>query len=237
MLEQMKFRSIDMRGLLGHGLNDVKIKYAPQTIYYKGVTPIPFKRARVSVIGTRNPTETGIADAKYVAKALVEEGVAVVSGLGEGIDTVAHRTAMDEGGETTAVIATPLDRVHPRQNADLQQEIMDKHMVISQYPVGHTTTQKDFVSQNRTMALISNASVIVEAEDGSDVLHHGWETLRLGKYLFICQSAFQNKELKWPRELEKYGAVELVDMDQIFEFTPPNIPLEDRLRNIPLFSA
>ena len=83
------------------------------------------------------------------------------------------------------------------------------------------------------MALISDASVIVEAEDESEILHHGWEALRLGIPLFICQSVFQNKELKWPRELEDYGAAELVDMDQIFEFTPPNIPLEDLLRNIP----
>ena len=232
MLEQMKFQSTNIDGLLGQGLDDVGIKHAPQTIYYKGVTPIPFKRARVSVIGTRNPTETGISDARDVAKALVEEGVAVVSGLAKGIDTVAHRTAIDEGGETIAVLGTPLDRVYPQQNADLQQEIMGKHMVISQYPAGHTSTRKDFVLSNYTMALISDASVIVEAEDESDILHHGWETLRLGKYLFICQSAFQNKELKWPKELEKYGAVELVDMDQIFEFTPPPIPLDELLRNI-----
>ena len=140
---------------------------------------------------------------------------------------------MDEGGETTAVIGTPLDRAYPLQNADLQQEIMDKGMAISQYPVGHTTTKRDFVLLNYTMALISDASVIVEAEDESEILHHGWEALRLGIPLFICQSVFQNKELKWPRELEDYGAAELVDMDQIFEFTPPNIPLEDLLRNIP----
>ena len=140
---------------------------------------------------------------------------------------------MDEGGETTAVIGTPPDRAYPLQNADLQQEIMDKGMVISQYPVEHTTTRRDFVLSNYTMALISNASVIVEAEDESNILHHGWETLRLGKMLFICQSAFQNEELRWPRELENYGAVELVDMEQIFDFTPPNISLDDLLRNIP----
>ena len=227
MPEKTKFQSTDIGGLLGRGLNDVEKKYAPKTLYYKGAMQLPIRHARVSIVGTRNPTETGISNAKKVAKALVKERVAIVSGLARGIDAVGHRTAIEEGGETIAVLGTPLNKTSPSQNTDLQKEIMDRHLAISQYPDGHTTRGKDFVLRNFTMALISDASVIAEAGDGGGTLHHGREALRLGRPLFICQSVFQNEELKWPGEFMRQGAVKLVDLEQIFEFTSPNVPPSD----------
>jgi len=144
-----------------------------------------------------------------------------------GIDTIGHKTAIKNGGKTIAVIGTPLDKTYPKENTELQEEIMKNHLVISQYQVGHKTTRKDFVFRNRTMALISDASVIVEAGESSGSLYQGWETLRLGKQLFICKSVVQNPKLKWPKEMLEYGAIELDEPVDILDNLPSNVKMPE----------
>lgn len=80
--------------------------------------------------------------------------------------------------------------------------------------------RKEFVIRNRTMALISDASVIVEAGKSSGSLHQGWETLRLGRPLFIWESVVNGKELDWPQEMMKYGAMELSNPIDVLEVLP-----------------
>ncbi len=227
MAEEVEYQSIDLKNLLGSTLNDIEEKYAPETIYYKGSIEIPLPCARVSVIGTREPTEDGLEAAEQVSKILIENNVVIVSGLAKGIDTVGHKTAMKNGGKTIAVIGTPLNKTYPTENTELQEELMKNHLVISQFPVGHITTKKDFVFRNRTMALISDASVIVEAGEGSGTLYQGWETLRLGRPLFICKSVVHNPKLEWPKKMMKYGATELDDPADILEILPSNIKMPE----------
>jgi DNA processing protein len=71
------------------------------------------------------------------------------------------------------------------------------------------------------MALIANASIIVEAGEGSGSLSQGWEALRLGRPLFIWKSILKNNGLKWPREMLNYGAIALEDPEAMSEFLPP----------------
>ena len=70
------------------------------------------------------------------------------------------------------------------------------------------------------MALISDASVIIEAGETSGSLHQGWEALRLGRQLFIWKDIFRNESLKWPAMMFQYGAVELRDFEQVLEMLP-----------------
>lgn len=227
MAEEIKYPSIDLQNLLGRPLNDIEEKYAPEIIYYKGSMQIPLPCARVSVIGTREPTEEGLKATEQVSKTLVEHNVLIVSGLAKGIDTIGHKTAIKNGGKTIAVIGTPLNKTYPNENTELQEEIMKHHLVISQFPVGRPIGRKDFVLRNRTMALISDASVIVEAGDGSGTLYQGWETLRLGRPLFLCKSVVNNPELEWPKEMIKHGAMELDEPVDILEILPSNIKMPE----------
>lgn len=227
MVTEMEYPSINLKNLLGRPLNDIEEKYAPEIIYYKGSIDVPLPCARVSVIGTRQPSKEGILAAEEVSKILIENQVVIVSGLAKGIDTVAHETAMKNGGKTIAVIGTPLNKTYPKENTKLQEEIMKNHMVISQYPIDHKTTPKDFVLRNRTMALISDASVIVEAGESSGSLYQGWETLRLGRPLFICKSVVHNPKLKWPTEMIEYGAIELDEPTDILESLPSNVKMPE----------
>jgi len=227
MAEDIEYQSIDLKNLLGRPLNDIEEKNAPETIYYKGSIDIPLPCARVSVIGTREPSEVGLKAAEHVAKTLIKNNVIIVSGLAKGIDSVGHKTAIKNGGKTIAVIGTPLNKTYPKENTELQEEMMESQLVVSQYPVGRPTTKKDFVFRNRTMALISDASVIVEAGDGSGTLYQGWETLRLGRPLFICKSVVHNPKLEWPKDMIKHGAVELDDPIDILEVLPSNVKMPE----------
>ena len=227
MVVEIKYSSIDLESLLGRPLNDIEEKYAPEVIYYKGPMEIPLPCARVSIIGSRNASKKGLLEAEEITKILIKNRAVIVSGLAKGIDTIAHQTSMKHGGKTIAVIGTPLNKVYPKENLKLQEEIMKNHLVISQYPIGHKTTPKDFVLRNRTMALISDASVIVEAGETSGSLYQGWETLRLGRPLFICKTVVRNSELEWPKKMIEYGAIELDESVDILEDLPSNVKMPE----------
>jgi DNA processing protein len=188
---------------LGRFLHGPEIRYAAMRLYVVGRIPIPLPAPRVSVIGTRNPTPKGIELTRRLVEELVREKAIVVSGLAKGIDTVAHTTAIEEGGRTVAVLGTPLNVFYPPENKALQLKMMREHMVISQFPLGSPVSKKNFPMRNRTMALISDATVIVEAKERSGVIHQGWECIRLGRPLLIHASL---KDLTWVGKMIEYGA-------------------------------
>ena len=130
-----------------------------------------------------------------------------MSGLAEGVDAAAHTAALDFGGETFAVIGTPLDKYYPAENEEAQSSSCSRttrDQSVSDRSAA--TTPKSFPIRNRTMALLSDATVIVEAGEKSGTLHQGWEALRLGRLLFLMESVATDPALSWPREMIKYGA-------------------------------
>jgi len=191
--------------LLG-SLNEVERKNAPKKLYLAGDVGLVHAGPRVSVVGSRNASPEGLARTRAITTALVERRITVVSGRAEGVDAVAHETAMSAGGRTIAVIGTPLEVAYPEKNQMLQESLMRKQLVVSQFPPGYPFHRKNFPIRNRTMALLSDATVIVEAGDKSGTLHQGWEALRLGRLLFIMETVTQDSKLEWPKEMIRYGA-------------------------------
>lgn len=215
----MRIKKVSPSELLGRPLNEIEKKYAPKELYISGSMKIPLPGPRVAIIGTRSPSEQGKRDAVEITKKLVEYGVIIVSGLARGIDTVVHKTAIEHGGKTIAVLGTPLNRVYPKENKSLQDLIMREHLAVTQYPIGCITKPKHFVLRNRTMALLSDASIIIEAGETSGVISQGWETLRLGRPLFLWK-LLVNRNLGWVKDMMKYGAIELKsikDIDSVIE--------------------
>ena len=223
--KQLGIKKLTPSELLGRKLNEFEKKYAPKVLYVAGSMRIPLPEPRVSVIGTRNPSPEGLEAARNITEYLVERNVVIASGLARGIDTVAHKTAIERGGKTIAVLGTPLNRFYPAENKDLQKLIMKEHLAISQYPLGWVTKPKHFVIRNRTMALISDASIIVEAGETSGVISQGWETLRLGKPLFLWKLLVK-KDLEWVSKMRNYGAIVLESIDDleyvVEEMLPPS---------------
>lgn len=219
-------RILSVSDLLGRRLNGVEQKNAPEQIYASGSMEVPLGTPRVSVVGTRRPSDGGVEEARAVTRMLADAGVTVVSGLAMGIDTVAHRTAIESGGQTVAVLGTPLDRQYPKSNRDLQNKMATDHLVVSQFPIGQSVRKGNFVARNKTMALISNATVIVEAGEGSGTIPQGWETLRLGRPLFVCSTAAQARP-GWLGKMERYGATILQDHTDILYEIPSGIRMDN----------
>lgn len=117
----------------------------------------------VAVVGTRQASERGLRIASTVATHLARRGVTVVSGLARGIDTAAHRAALDAGGRTVAVIGTGIDRCYPAENRGLQERISREGLVISQFWPETPPHQRNFPMRNAVMSGYAAATVVVEA--------------------------------------------------------------------------
>ncbi len=202
-------------------LNEHERKYAPAHLFVAGHREWLSQGPKVSIVGARRASADGLRRTARLARLLVERDVIVVSGLAEGIDTAAHEATVAADGRTIAVIGTPLSEVFPAKNRQLQARLMTDHLVVSQFADGHAVLRKNFPIRNRTMALIVDASVIVEASDGSGTLSQGWEALRLGRALWIMRSVVENRSLKWPQEMLNYGASILTEPDELFDTLPP----------------
>jgi DNA processing protein len=199
------FAQATAQELLGRSLNEVEEKNAPAQLFVAGDVSLLRASPRVSVVGARRASARGLATARILSAWLVERGVIIVSGLAEGVDTIAHQTAID-AGRTIAVLGTALSDVFPAKNRALQQRVMREHLAVSQFALGMPSRPANFPMRNRTMALLSDATIIVEAGEKSGSLHQGWEALRLGRPLFVMRSQLEDPALTWPRELERYGA-------------------------------
>jgi DNA processing protein len=168
-------------------------------LYFSGDLDL-LKRPCVAIIGARQISEAGLLRARRLAKELVEAGIVVVSGLAKGVDTVAHTTAIERGGNTVAVIGTPLDRASPTENSRLQEHIYRNHLLISRTAVGEKTYRSSFPLRNKLMAVLSDATVIIEASDSSGTLHQAAECVKLGRWLFVSNSILDDPELTWPKK-------------------------------------
>jgi len=175
----------------------------------------------VAVVGTRKPTDDGLARTEKLVRHLVKDGYTVMSGLAEGIDTFAHRTAIRCGGRTIAVIGTPLSCVYPRENADLQKQIARDYLLISQVPVLRYSRQdwrsnrSFFPQRNITMSALSSATIIVEASDTSGAMMQANAAIHQKRKLFILDSCFQDSSLTWPLKYQRLGAIRVRDYQDI----------------------
>jgi DNA processing protein len=215
--------TLDPARVMG-GLNEFERRHAPEQLFACGDLSLLQAAARVAVVGSRKASLPGRKRVTKLVSALVEHDVVIVSGLAAGIDTAAHEEALKRDGRTIAVLGTPLNEAHPAANARLQSHLMESHLVLTQFPVGHPTLRSNFPRRNRTMALLCHASVIVEAGESSGTLSQGWEALRLNRPLFILRSVFENEELTWPEEMREYGAQVLEDVEQILHVLPIGLP-------------
>ena len=177
----------------------------------------------ISIVGARKATKQGINKAKTITKELCKKNYTIVSGLALGIDTAAHLSAIENGGQTIGVIGTPINQCYPRENKDLQNKIANRFLLISQVPFYKYANEPfnhqrfHFARRNMTMASISLATVVVEASDTSGSLVQAKECLKQNKKLFIMDSCFNNPKIKWPAHFEKKGAIRVKSTSDILK--------------------
>jgi DNA processing protein len=134
----------------------------PPVLYYKGKWPLSQVRT-LALVGTRRPSSYGIAVAQRLSADLVAQGVRTVSGLACGIDTCVHRSTLDAGGFTVAVLGCGLGQVFPRANVQLQKEIGERGLVVSEFPYEVEALAEHFPQRNRIISGLSEGVVVIEA--------------------------------------------------------------------------
>jgi len=191
-----------------------------EVLYYRGWWDL-VETPSVAVVGTREPSPQAIENTSRIVKLLVNDGYTIASGLARGIDTAAHKAAIESGGKTIAVIGTPLNRIYPKENSLLQENIAEKFLVISQVPVfryskqTYTRNRTFFPERNKTMSALTEATIIVEAGRTSGTLIQARAALLQRRKLFILESSFRNPALTWPAELESMGAIRVRTYEDI----------------------
>ncbi len=191
-----------------------------EMLYYSGNLDL-INSPSIAIVGSRKPSDEGLKRASQIVKLLINDGFTIVSGLAEGIDTQAHKTALKYEGRTIAVIGTPLNTFYPKQNKELQELIAKKHLLISQVPFVRYEQQTFignklfFPERNKTMSAITKATIIIEASDTSGTLIQARAAINQGRKLFILQSCFEKTSITWPAKFEKMGAIRVKTYDDI----------------------
>ncbi|CDH01597.1 DNA-processing protein DprA [Xenorhabdus bovienii] len=217
--------SVENFGVRVHGANEYPeklrdAKHPIEVLYYQGWWDLVNTRS-IAVVGSRKVSEEGKRRTRKLVNCLVNDGFTIISGLAEGVDTEAHKTALELGGKTIAVIGTPLSHSYPKQNGELQKFIREKYLLISQVPFkryldqDYRANRLFFPERNVTMSALSEATIIVEASDTSGTLTQARAALNQGRKLFILDSCFQNSSISWPAKYEALGAIRVRDYQDI----------------------
>jgi len=138
------------------------ISTAPFGIFVRGKMP-SFDKKWINIIGSRKHSGYGKDVAYSLSGELSKQGAVIVSGMAEGLDSLAHKGALDNGGETVAVLGCGIDVCYPRGNESLYREIMEKGAIISEYPPGVSPNRWQFPARNRIMSGLCHATLVIEA--------------------------------------------------------------------------
>lgn len=200
--------------------------YDPPLLLYLRGALLEADQYAVAIVGTRKASSFGLKMAHKLAYGLAERGITVVSGLAEGIDSAAHRGALEAGGRTIAVLAFGHDQVFPASNADLLHAILGQGCAISPFPMGMRALKQNFPQRNRVMSGLCLGTVVVEAPPGSGSLITAKYAAEQGREVFAVPGPAGMANSRGPHELIRDGArlVETVD-DIIVEL---NLPPEMR---------
>jgi len=176
----------------------------PPFLFYRGVLDAHLDAHSIAVVGTRNATDEGLNRARAMARKLAEHGVSIVSGLARGIDTAAHRAALDAGGRTIAVFGTGINMAYPAENADLVEEIIDTGgVVVSQFFPTAKPTAWSFPKRNEVTAGISPGTVVTEAPQRSGARMQARLAYEHGKQVFLVESLATAQE--WAKTMLQRG--------------------------------
>ena len=183
--------------------------YLSGGINYIGNIQLLCAEQKVSIIGSRKPTAMGAQVAKAVTELLVLKDIVTVSGLATGIDRIVHETTIRNNGKTIAVLGTPVNKIYPQSNSDIYDIIAERHLLLSQFDESTSTRPSNFPMRNRTMAFISDSTIICDASEKSGTRHQALAALKFKKKLFIASHITDEHKVRWCIELLQKGAQKL----------------------------
>lgn len=192
------------------------IQDAPAVLYVRGRTEL-LGQPQVAIVGSRNATRAGLDHARQFAAALAAKGYAVTSGLALGVDGAAHDGALAAGGDTVAVVGTGVDVVYPRNHKALTEQIIERGVLVSEYPPGTGPKSGHFPRRNRIISGLSRGILVVEAGLRSGSLITARLALEQGREVFAIPGSIHNPLARGCHSLIRQGAKLVETVDDIEE--------------------
>ena len=183
----------------------LEIPDPPVALYVKGDAAL-LSRPSLAVVGARNATPQGEANAESFSRALSEAGLCIVSGLALGIDAAAHRGGLAGPGSTVAVIGTGADRIYPARNAALARQIAEAGVIVSEFPLGIGPLAHNFPRRNRLIAGLVQGVLVVEAALKSGSLITARLATDCGREVFAIPGSIHSPVARGCHQLIRDGA-------------------------------
>ena len=205
-LEEVRERGVRVVSYRGPGYPRrlVHLHQPPPALYLQG--PLELADRSVAVVGTRSATSYGRRAARDLAGGLARAGWVVVSGLARGIDTAAHRAALDAGGKTAAVLGSGLDHRYPSSNRDLYDRLDESGLLVTEFPPEQPPQRWTFPKRNRIIAALSAGVVVVQAPGRSGALITADQALELGREVFAVPGPVGAPASEGTHQLLRSGA-------------------------------
>jgi DNA processing protein len=217
LMEEYRSQGIEMvtwdESLYPHSLRN--ISNPPVILYYRGNIEIAGEIC-IAVVGSRAASVYGRNVARKLARELAESGIVIVSGMARGIDSEAHRGAL-ETGKTIAVMGSALNVIYPPENRKLFQEIMANGAVISEFPLHTHPEPVNFPLRNRIISGLSRGVIVVEGKEKSGALITADFALEQGRDVFAVPGPINSKTSAGPNNLIKQGAILVTGIEDILE--------------------
>jgi DNA processing protein len=160
----------------------------------------------LAVVGTRRPTPYGTTVATRLAKDLASAGLTIVSGMARGIDTAAHKAVLEAGRDTVAVFGCGVDELYPSENRKLAQQIAEKGLILSEFPMGAPPYPQNFPVRNRIISGLSAGVLVVEGGEYSGSAITAKLAAEQNREIFAVPGSITSKMSWGPNLLIKQGA-------------------------------
>lgn len=180
----------------------------PPVLYMRGAL-LPADEWGVAVVGTRRVTVYGRQAAEEMARGLAANRVTVVSGLARGVDAIAHRSALEAGGRTIAVLACGLDLVYPPEHKRLAEQIVERGALLSDYPIGTQPRSEFFPRRNRILSGISLGVLVIEGDLKSGALITARQALEQNREVFAIPGSIYSPGSRGTNALIQNGEAKL----------------------------
>jgi DNA processing protein len=198
----------------------LEIADPPPVLYYRGKLEWLANWSNISgiaIVGTRDPSDYGRRWTRKLSTTLAQSGFAIVSGLAEGIDAEAHRSCLDADGKTVAVLGSGVDVVYPWSNRQLYQQVLEKGLILSEYPDGTQPDRVHFPQRNRIVAGLCRAVLVLEAPKKSGALITAHLANEYGRDVYALPGSLDNAKSKGCLNLINKGAQIILSEGELLE--------------------
>jgi len=198
----------------------------PLVLYVRGDARLLLE-VGIAVIGTRHPTPYGLGMAERLSQDLANCGLVIISGMARGIDSIAHKGAVQARGRTIAVFGTGVDVIYPRENRKLSEQILEMGgALVSEFPLATGPNPHNFPLRNRIISGLSRGVLVVEAGEFSGTRITSRCALEQCREVFAVPGNVTNKQAWTPNTLIKQGAKLVATWEDVFEELPSEIRLK-----------